>query len=148
LRALRLTEDERDHLYVLAGHRPPAGRRDSTHVRAGQPARGRRPPGYDADSAHLVARLRTTSTEFAALWELHEVAQPRHSRMRVVHPEIGPILLDLEYLLTPSEDQWLVVFTPPPGTGPGPARAAAGGRFRTVQPGPVTVAPCSRASTA
>src|ERR1700754_5092723 len=24
--ALRLNEDERDHLYLLAGHRPPAGR--------------------------------------------------------------------------------------------------------------------------
>jgi transcriptional regulator with XRE-family HTH domain len=193
-RALRLTEDERDHLYVLAGHRPPAGRRDGAHVRPGllflldrltttpaqilsdlgdvlaqnavaqalfggvcamrrhdcdqdhnilwrwfhdpaaraaypadeldglshrmvanlRAAAARR--GYDADSTDLVARLRATSTEFAALWELHEVAQPRHSRMRVVHPEIGPILLDLEYLLTPSEDQWLVVFTPPPGT--------------------------------
>lgn len=34
-RALRLTEDERDHLYVLAGHRPPAGRLAGNHVRPG-----------------------------------------------------------------------------------------------------------------
>jgi transcriptional regulator with XRE-family HTH domain len=33
--ALRLTEDERDHLYLLAGHRPPAGRTAGDHVRPG-----------------------------------------------------------------------------------------------------------------
>ena len=32
-RALRLDEDERDHLYLLAGHRPPAGRLAGSHVR-------------------------------------------------------------------------------------------------------------------
>ncbi|NUR87294.1 MAG: helix-turn-helix domain-containing protein [Nonomuraea sp.] len=34
-RALRLTEDERDHLYLLAGHRPPEGPRAGEHVRPG-----------------------------------------------------------------------------------------------------------------
>ena len=34
-RALRLDDDERDHLYVLAGHRPPAGRLAGRHVRPG-----------------------------------------------------------------------------------------------------------------
>src|SRR5437667_10226976 len=34
-RALRLTEDERDHLYLLAGHRPPEGRPAGNHVRPG-----------------------------------------------------------------------------------------------------------------
>src|SRR3954467_10465020 len=33
--ALRLTEDERDHLYLLAGHRPPAGSLAGDHVRPG-----------------------------------------------------------------------------------------------------------------
>jgi transcriptional regulator with XRE-family HTH domain len=192
-RALRLTEDERDHLYILAGHRPPAGRLAGNHVRPGllhlldqltttpaqiltdlgdllaqnamaqalfgticsvrthdcsqdhnivwrwfndpvvrdaypadeqdrhshgvvadlRAAVARR--GYDADSAGLVARL-SASSEFAALWELHEVAVPRHSRMRVQHPEIGPIVLDCEVLLTPNEDQRLQIFTAPPGT--------------------------------
>jgi hypothetical protein len=32
-RALRLTADERDHLYLLAGHRPPAGELAGHHVR-------------------------------------------------------------------------------------------------------------------
>ncbi|MEU4559534.1 helix-turn-helix transcriptional regulator [Actinoplanes sp. NPDC023936] len=34
-RALRLNDDERDHLYLLAGHRPPAGRQAGDHVRPG-----------------------------------------------------------------------------------------------------------------
>ncbi len=34
-RALRLNGDERDHLYVLAGHRPPAGPFAGEHVRPG-----------------------------------------------------------------------------------------------------------------
>ena len=34
-RALRLSEDERDHLFLIAGHQPPAGRYDGSHVRPG-----------------------------------------------------------------------------------------------------------------
>ncbi|MGW0769292.1 helix-turn-helix transcriptional regulator [Streptomyces sp. NPDC002676] len=33
--ALRLTEDERDHLYLLAGHRPPEGARAGEYLRPG-----------------------------------------------------------------------------------------------------------------
>ncbi|WP_405151474.1 helix-turn-helix transcriptional regulator [Sphaerisporangium sp. NBC_01403] len=189
-RALRLNEDERDHLYLLAGHRPPEGRQAGNHVRPGllylldrladtpaqilndlgdllaqnllaealfgcvctvsEPDRnivwrwftdpvvrraypageqdhysrvhvadlraafGRR--GGDAAATGLVRRLRAASEEFTSLWDRHEVAVRRSSRMRVLHPETGPIELDCETLLTPSEDQYLVVFTPPPGT--------------------------------
>jgi transcriptional regulator with XRE-family HTH domain len=189
-RALRLTEDERDHLYLLAGHRPPAGRRAGEHIRPGvlylldrladTPAqvlsdlgdllvqntmaqvllgamcsvhpecrnitwrwfvepvvREAYPPdewahysrlhvadlraavarrGGDAESAALIRKLRTASQEFADLWDLHEVAVQRTSRMRVVHPEVGLIELECERLVTPTDDQLLVVFTPPPGT--------------------------------
>jgi len=192
-RALRLTEDQRDHLYVLAGHRPPAGRLAGHHVRPGllylldqltavpaqilsdlgdvlaqnamaesllggicsvrrhdcsqdhnivwrwfhdPAARAAYPAdeqevhsrqlvaelraavarrGSDADATALVERL-SAAPEFAALWRLHEVAVPRHRRLRLVHPAIGPIVLDCETLLTPSEDQRLLVFTAPPGT--------------------------------
>ncbi|WP_327065564.1 helix-turn-helix transcriptional regulator [Kitasatospora sp. NBC_01302] len=34
-RALRLSDDERDHLFHLAGHEPPRGQRTLTHVRPG-----------------------------------------------------------------------------------------------------------------
>ncbi|WP_354640321.1 helix-turn-helix transcriptional regulator [Kitasatospora camelliae] len=189
-RALRLTEDERDHLYLLAGHRPPAGKPSGDHLKPGllhlldqlkdtpaqivndlgdllaqnamanalfdsvcvlkegernvvwrwftvpavrapypaeehdhwsrvhvadlRAAATRR--GGDAASTALIERLLAASEEFAALWELHEVAVRRTSRMRVVHPAIGPIDLDCEALLTPTEDQRLLIFTPPPGT--------------------------------
>ncbi|MEV6037394.1 hypothetical protein AB0L65_40015 [Nonomuraea sp. NPDC052116] len=36
-RARRLTDDERDHLYQLSGHRPPAGPPAHDHVRPGLP---------------------------------------------------------------------------------------------------------------
>jgi transcriptional regulator with XRE-family HTH domain len=192
--ALRLDDDERDHLYVLAGHRPPAGRLAGNHVRPGllylldqlktvpaqilsdlgdvlaqnsmaealfgtvcavrehdhdqdhnilwrwfndprlraaypedehdhysrvhvadlRAAVARR--GGDPAATGLVNRLRASSTEFAELWDRHEVAVRRWSRIRVQHPTIGLIELDYETLLTPSEDQRLVVFTAPPGT--------------------------------
>jgi transcriptional regulator with XRE-family HTH domain len=192
--ALRLDDDERDHLYVLAGHRPPAGRLGGNHVRPGLlflldqlkavPAQILSDLGdllaqnsmaealfgsvcavrqHDHDQDHnivwrwfndprlraaypaderdyhsrvhvadlraavarrkgdaaataLVNRLRASSDEFTALWELHEVSVRRRSRIRVQHPTIGPIELDFEALLTPTEDQRLLVFTAPPGT--------------------------------
>lgn len=187
---LRLTDDERDHLYLLAGHRPPAGRQAGDHVRPGllymldqlkeTPAHimndigdllarntmaeallgcicsvreqdrnfiwrwftdptirqayspterehhsrsyvadlrasvARR--GNDAAATRLVSALRAASSEFASIWELHEVAVRYTGRMRVNHPAIGPIELECETLLSPAEDQKLVLFTPPPGT--------------------------------
>ena len=193
-RALRLSEDERDHLYLLAGHRPPAGRLAGHHVRPGllklleqltevpaqilsdlgdllaqnamaetlfgsicAPGRhdhdhdhniiwrwfndprlraafpedeheycGRQHVadlraavtrrGGDAVATALVARLRASSAEFAALWDRHEVAVRRQSRLRLQHPTVGILELDSEILLTPAEDQRLVLLTAPPGT--------------------------------
>jgi transcriptional regulator with XRE-family HTH domain len=193
-RALRLSGDERDHLFVLAGHRPPAGPRgghvepgllhllDSLvdtpaqvvdelgtllaqnrmaetlfgevctvtgdrrnvvwrwftepAVRAPHPpeecqrlsrvhvadlraalARRRQAGGRDAEGEALLARLRRDSPEFAALWEEHEVAVRRESRMRVHHPTVGLLELDSVVLRTTAEDQRLLLFTPAPGTG-------------------------------
>jgi transcriptional regulator with XRE-family HTH domain len=190
-RALRLTDDERDHLYVLAGHQAPSGRLAGDHVRPGlmhlldalpaTPAqilgdlgdllaqnemarflfgevcsereesrnvvmrwftdprvRAAHPQdeheylsrvhvadlraavarrGDDAGATGFVRRLRAASAEFATLWDRHEVAVRRRSLMRVLHPQIGLIELDSETLLTPAEDQRVLVFTPPPGSG-------------------------------
>ncbi|GGP32721.1 DNA-binding protein [Streptomyces melanogenes] len=189
-RALRLSDDERDHLHLLAGQRPPAVRSRDDEVgasllhlldrlpgtaaqvlsdlgdvlaqndlarallggvctvsehgrnvvwrwfadpaaRAAYPAEehahysrlhvadlraavGRR--AGDPAAARLVERLRGASEEFTALWELHEVAVRRHSRMRVLHPVIGPLDLDCQVLLAPEGNQRLVLLTPPPGT--------------------------------
>ncbi|MFI7105741.1 helix-turn-helix transcriptional regulator [Nonomuraea sp. NPDC050227] len=189
-RALRLTSDERDHLYLLAGHRPPAGPRAGEHVKpsllylldrlVGTPAqvlsdlgdvlaqnamaeslfgcsctveepdrnivwrwftdpfrREAYPEeehaersrvhvadlraavvrrGNDEPARALVERLHRASPEFVSLWERHEVAVRRGSRMRVRHPAIGAMEFDYEVLLAPAEDQRLLIFTPPPGS--------------------------------
>ncbi|MER6574370.1 helix-turn-helix transcriptional regulator [Nonomuraea sp. NPDC001023] len=189
-RALRLTSDERDHLYLLAGHRPPAGPRAGEHVKpsllylldrlVGTPAqvlsdlgdvlaqnamaeslfgcsctveepdrnivwrwftdpfrREAYPEeehaersrahvadlraavvrrGNDEPAQALVERLRRASPEFVSLWERHEVAVRRSSRLRVRHPAIGAMEFDYEVLLAPAEDQRLLIFTPPPGS--------------------------------
>lgn len=193
-RGLRLNEDERDHLFLLAGHQPPAGRQGSRHVAPGllylldrlvdtpaqvlgdlgdllaqndmaealfgcvcavreqdrnivwrwftDPAVQAAYPkeerehysrlhvadlraaftrrtahgAKDRAATELLSRLRAASREFTELWERHEVAVRRSSRMRVHHPMVGLIELDCQTLLTPTEDQRLQIFTPPPGT--------------------------------
>jgi transcriptional regulator with XRE-family HTH domain len=192
--ALRLDSDERDHLYLLAGHRPPAGPLAGRHVRPGLlylldqltavPAQVLSdlgdvlaenamaeivfgsvcPPlthdherdhnivwrwfndprlraafpddeheyfsrlhvadlratvarrGGDPAATELVERLRAGSTEFAEVWDRHEVAVRHFSRLRIRHPAVGLLELERETLLTPSEDQRLVMLTPRPGT--------------------------------
>ncbi|MFE4605717.1 transcriptional regulator, partial [Kitasatospora indigofera] len=90
------------------------GHYSRVHVADLRAAVGRR--AGDPAAVRLVERLRGASEEFAGLWELHEVAVRRHSRMRVLHPVIGPVDLDCQILLAPEGDQRLVLLTPPPGT--------------------------------
>ncbi|WP_436532564.1 helix-turn-helix transcriptional regulator [Actinoplanes sp. HUAS TT8] len=185
-RALRLTDDERDHLFYLAGQQPPSTEGvallaraglirmldlldatpamvisdlgevlaqnrmsmlltgDHTHFTgdkryliyrwftepesrvvhpAGQTDRharqlvsdlravvGRRAGDPDVD--RLVARLRAASAEFRERWEEHEVKVRRSDRKTMVHPRVGPVLLDCETLVTPDLRQQLLVLTP------------------------------------
>ncbi|MFI9064422.1 helix-turn-helix transcriptional regulator [Streptomyces sp. NPDC053429] len=189
-RALRLSDDERDHLHLLAGRRPPAGRTAGHHVSPGllhlldqlpatpvqvlsalgdvlaqnamaeallggvcsvsehgrnviwrwftDPAQRTAYPAAEHDhygrihvadlraavarraddvaASRLVDRLKAASEEFTALWELHEVAVRRSSRMRVLHSLIGPVDLDCQVLLAPEGDQRVVLYTPPIGS--------------------------------
>jgi transcriptional regulator with XRE-family HTH domain len=189
-RALRLDDDGRDHLFVLAGHGPPAGRPTGDHLRPGllalldrlrdvpaqilndlgdvlaqnelaeallgcicsvreqdrnivwrwftdpvlrdaypaeehenygrvhvadlRAAAARR--GGDAASTALLERLHAASPEFSRLWERHEVALRRGSRLKVRNPTVGVLELDYEVLHTAAEDQRLHLFTAPPGS--------------------------------
>jgi transcriptional regulator with XRE-family HTH domain len=189
-RALRLTSDERDHLYYLAGHEPPRPYSTNRHVRPGllrlmdrlvdtpamvlsdlhevlvqndfakalmgdasgltgreasfiwrwfalpssravapeedwprhsreavanlRATAGRRPSDPEVQS--LVADLRATSEEFAALWAEHAVAVRRADRKRIVHPLAGVVAVECEILLTQENDQRLLVFSPQAGT--------------------------------
>ncbi|AGZ42847.1 helix-turn-helix transcriptional regulator [Actinoplanes friuliensis] len=185
-RALRLSDDERDHLFHLAGHQPPPADGVARLARAGllrmldllgdtpalvmsdlgevlaqnraalllmsdltgfsgdrryiayrwftEPAARVTHPGAEADrhSRQLVAdlravagrraadstvtglidRLRAASAEFRRLWAEHEVGVRRADRKTIVHPRVGPILLDCETLVTPDLGQQLLVLTP------------------------------------
>ncbi|MRH87044.1 helix-turn-helix domain-containing protein [Nocardia sp. SYP-A9097] len=188
-RALRFTDNERDHLYHLAGQQPPA-RGGDTHVGPGilhvltklddTPAcvisdlgevlvqnrmhtlvsgdfsqrrgldrcipwlwftaphdRERFLPedrdglarhhvaglrataaarSGDADVTDLVARLRSASTEFEALWSEHEVRAHAGHNKRMLHPEVGLLELVCEPLLTPSATRQLLIYYPKSGT--------------------------------
>ncbi|WP_436532692.1 helix-turn-helix domain-containing protein [Actinoplanes sp. HUAS TT8] len=83
---------------LVADLRAAVGRRDD------EPARG------------LVERLRRDSPEFAALWELHDVAVMRGRRKRILHPEVGLLELDCQSLVDEDRTQILALFSPVPGT--------------------------------
>jgi transcriptional regulator with XRE-family HTH domain len=74
-----------------------------------------RRPG-DAALRALVEELRATSPLFARLWETRDVAVRRVDRKRIVHPVVGLLELDCEVLLTPEQNQRLVLHTAPPGS--------------------------------
>lgn len=87
------------------------------HVADLRAAVGRR--AADPAATRLVERLKGSGEEFTGLWELHEVAVRRASRMRVLHPLIGPVDLDCQVLLAPEGDQRVVLYTPPVGSDTG-----------------------------
>ncbi|MGW2304819.1 MmyB family transcriptional regulator [Streptomyces sp. NPDC001809] len=46
----------------------------------------------------------------------HEVSVRRESRLRILHPLIGPLALDCQLLLARDGGQRVVLFTPPVGS--------------------------------
>jgi transcriptional regulator with XRE-family HTH domain len=189
-RGLRLSIDERDHLFRLAGHTPPVRDRRSDHVspplmrvldrladtpalilsdlgetlvqnglavallgdhtgHSGlarsafyrwftDPAERRIYPasahehqsrlqaaglraattlrGDDPRAAEIVRELLHHSPEFARLWDRHEVGRRFDERKTLLHPELGPIEVDCQVLVTEDQDQILLVLTAQPGT--------------------------------
>ena len=76
-----------------------------------------RRPG-DAEVNALIRDLLEVSAEFRELWERHDVAVRHSSAKTFVHPQIGPLELECEILLSASGsgEQSLVLYTPRPGT--------------------------------
>ncbi|MGW0182277.1 helix-turn-helix transcriptional regulator [Nocardia sp. NPDC003345] len=70
----------------------------------------------DPDVLELVAALRAASPEFERLWNEHEVAVRLSDTKSAVHPEVGPIDIYCETLLTPNASQRLLIYWPLPGT--------------------------------
>jgi transcriptional regulator with XRE-family HTH domain len=101
--AERLIYPEDDH--------PRQSRAQVANLRAAYGTMGPRSAAGD-----LARVLQKASSEFAALWERHEVAQRFADHKILVHPELGPIELDCQALFTEDQSQLLLVLTAPPHT--------------------------------
>lgn len=64
----------------------------------------------------LAAALLHESSEFAALWEHHEVLAGSGYEKRIQHPEVGVVTVQCQHLIDPEQGQSLLVFTATPGT--------------------------------
>lgn len=143
-RALRLTPDERDHLFHLAGAEPPRHRNLVWRRFLGEPSRVSLSPEEDEISAaqavadlraaaarypddpdlkDLVAELREKSERFAALWDAHLVERRRSATKTIEHPAVGTLVLDCDALHLPDTDQRLIVYSAAPGTADADALA-------------------------
>ncbi|MFJ2234161.1 helix-turn-helix transcriptional regulator [Streptomyces sp. NPDC087859] len=70
----------------------------------------------DPEPAALVAELRSSSGEFARLWDEHEVSLRHRATKRFLHPLVGLLELDCEVMLSHEHHHLLVVHTARPGT--------------------------------
>src|SRR5690242_2032047 len=90
------------------------------HAVADLRAAAARYPG-DGGIRALVDRLLAASAEFRGLWAERDVQARRSAHKRLRHPVVGWLDLDCEALHDPDRDQWVVLYTAPPGT---PSREA------------------------
>ncbi|MGW7482064.1 helix-turn-helix transcriptional regulator [Nonomuraea muscovyensis] len=69
--------------------------------------------GYPRDRGliDLVAELRSTSAEFARLWDEGAVGLHVSARKTIMHPQVGEVTCDCDVLTVPGCDIRLVVYT-------------------------------------
>jgi transcriptional regulator with XRE-family HTH domain len=72
--------------------------------------------GPRSRAGELVRALQKASSEFASLWERHEVAQRFADHKTLIHPELGEIEVDCQVLFTEDQSQALLVLTAAPRT--------------------------------
>ncbi|MCW2930413.1 MAG: transcriptional regulator, partial [Actinomycetia bacterium] len=72
--------------------------------------------GARSRAGELVRALQKASSEFASLWERHEVAQRFADHKTLIHPELGAIEVDCQVLFTEDQSQALLVLTAAPRT--------------------------------
>ncbi len=70
--------------------------------------------GPRSRAAHIVSELTKLSPKFTELWARHEVSNRFEDHKVLLHPEIGPIELDCQALLTEDQSQALLVLTAAP----------------------------------
>ncbi|GLZ51787.1 helix-turn-helix transcriptional regulator [Actinomycetospora sp. NBRC 106378] len=71
---------------------------------------------HDPDVVGLVSELREGSTEFARLWERHDVNVPPALRKTFHHPDVGSLTLTCDGLAVTDRDQHLVLYSAPAGS--------------------------------
>ncbi len=64
----------------------------------------------------LVDELREASPDFARLWERHEVQAAPMLTKTFRHPTVGEVTVDCDTLTLTDRDQYVVLFTAPPGS--------------------------------
>jgi hypothetical protein len=64
----------------------------------------------------LIDEAISGSPEFAELWADHEVGLQRGLCKTIIHPEVGPIVLQSEVLVIPDRDQRVIIYTAEPGS--------------------------------
>jgi hypothetical protein len=73
---------------------------------------------YPSDPAvtGLVEELRAGSSEFARLWERHDVQATQMLTKTFHHPVVGEITVDCDSLALTDRDQHLVLYSAPPAS--------------------------------
>lgn len=70
----------------------------------------------DPGLAALLRDLRAGSAEFAELWETASAGGWRSHSKTVLHPTLGPLVLDCDTLHVPDDDQAVIVYSAAAGT--------------------------------
>ncbi|MER7683152.1 MULTISPECIES: helix-turn-helix transcriptional regulator [unclassified Streptomyces] len=80
---------------------------------------------YPSDPAvtGLVDELLDGSADFARLWERHDVQPAPMLTKTFHHPVVGEVTVDCDSLTLTDHDQYLVLYTAPPGSGDAEALA-------------------------
>ncbi|MDQ0777165.1 hypothetical protein QF026_005631 [Streptomyces aurantiacus] len=70
----------------------------------------------DAQVTDLVTALRAASPLFEQQWTAGHTARHRAERKRVLHPQLGELLLDCDVLRSPEPTVNILVYSAPPGS--------------------------------
>jgi transcriptional regulator with XRE-family HTH domain len=70
----------------------------------------------DPDAAAIVHDLSSRSAEFRRLWDAHDLAGPKTTVKRKVHPTVGPITLECQTLTSDGDGHALLIYTATPGS--------------------------------
>ena len=104
------TDDSERNLYPVEEH-PQHSRVLASQLREVLTREGPRSRATD-----VVDALQVTSTEFAQVWAEHPVGWRYSEHKRLLHPELGELIVYCQTLLDPEQTQTLLVFTATPGS--------------------------------